>query len=105
MANTYVSKLDQIQSTFSKRKFSLEVPESEFPELIVTVPDKWPYIKLAPWYDVHRGHALHADAMFKRHKKWFIDEPYVLGWNGGDFIENVVEGSPGIFSQTEYRSE
>jgi hypothetical protein len=98
----YVSKIDQIQSTFKKRKFTIEVPESEFPEIIITVPDSWPKILLAPWYDVHRGHALHDDTIFKKHRKWFIDEPYVLGWNGGDFIENVVEGSPGIYSQTEY---
>lgn len=99
---TYQSRLDVIQRTFGKRKFGLVVPESEFPELIVTVPDKWPIVKLAPWYDVHRGHALHAAPLFKRHKQWFIDEPYVLGFNGGDFIENVVEGSPGIYSQTQY---
>lgn len=74
-------------------------PESEFPELIVTVPDSWPHIKLSPWYDVHHGHTLHASPMFKRHREWFLREPHVLGWNGGDFFENVVEGSPGIYSQ------
>lgn len=79
----------------------LAKPDSEFPELIVTVPDRWPHIQLAPWYDVHHGHALHASAMFKRHQHWFLETPYVLGWNGGDFFENVVEGSPGQWSQTE----
>jgi hypothetical protein len=75
-------------------------PESsEFPELIVTVPDAWPHVKLAPWYDVHHGHHLHADAMFKRHRTWFLREPHVLSWNGGDFFENAVIGSPGIWDQ------
>lgn len=82
-----------------KSKVIIEKPSSEFPELLVTVPDSWPYIRLAPWYDVHFGHHLHAKAMFHRHRKWFLSEPYILGWNGGDFFENVVEGSPGIYSQ------
>lgn len=85
----------------AKSKITIVRPESEFPELIVTVPDSWPHIKLAPWYDVHHGHALHASTMFKRHVKWFMEEKYVVGWNGGDFFENVVEGSPGQWSQTE----
>ena len=85
----------------AKQKVSIERPESEFPELIVTVPDSWPIVKLAPWYDVHHGHKLHASTMFKRHVKWFVDDPYTLGFNGGDFFENVLEGSPGIYSQTE----
>ena len=101
----YESRIDEIQRTFKKRKFSLYKPESEFPELIVTVPDSWPYVKLAPWYDVHYGHVLHAKELFDRHRQWFIREPYVLGWNGGDFIENVVEGSPGIYTQKEYPGE
>ena len=83
----------------AKSKIKIYRPESEFPELIVTVPASWPYIKLTPWYDVHRGHALHASPLFKRHREWFLREPYTLGWNGGDFFENVVEGSPGIWSQ------
>jgi hypothetical protein len=83
----------------AKSKIVIARPESEFPELIVTVPDRWPYIRLAPWYDVHHGHQLHASPLFKRHREWFLREPYVLGWNGGDFFENVVEGSPGIYSQ------
>ena len=101
----YESHLDQIQRTFKPRKITLEVPESEFPELIVTVPDSWPHVKLAPWYDVHRGHALHAKKMFKRHMGWFASDPHVLGWNGGDFHENVVIGSPGIWSQITYPGE
>lgn len=83
----------------AKSKIQIYRPESEFPELIVTVPDRWPHIKLVPWYDVHHGHVLHNTAMFKRHREWFLREPYALGWNGGDFFENVVEGSPGIYSQ------
>lgn len=85
----------------AKAKVKIERPESEFPELIVTVPDTWPHIKLAPWYDVHYGHTLHAKSLFKQHVKWFLEEPHVLGWNGGDFFENVIEGSPGQWSQAE----
>jgi hypothetical protein len=83
----------------AKQKVKIERPESEFPELIVTVPDQWPHVKLVPFYDVHHGHALHAASLFKKHRKWFMEEKYAIGWNGGDFFENVVEGSPGIYSQ------
>jgi hypothetical protein len=103
---TYQSRIEQIQLTFKKRQFRVEVPsESEFPELIVTVPDSWPHIKLAPLYDVHRGHALHATRLFNRHLKWIEEEKYVISWNGGDLIENVVEGSPGMWSQRGYPGE
>lgn len=81
------------------KELKIEKPDSEFPELLVTVPDAWPYIRLAPLYDVHKGHHLHAGPLFKRHMHWMEKEPYVLSWNGGDFSENVVEGSPGMYSQ------
>lgn len=88
-----------------KRTVQIERPESEFPELVVTVPDSWPHIKLAPLYDVHIGHALHASRLFKRHMEWLEQEPYALSWNGGDLFENVVEGSPGVWSQKETPNE
>lgn len=77
----------------------IERPKSSYPELIVTVPDDWPYVQLAPLYDVHFGHRLHVSDQFLRHVDWLSDQPYVLGWNGGDLIENAVVGSPGIFDQ------
>lgn len=77
----------------------IERPKSDFPELIVTVPDSWPYVILAPLYDVHHGHELHASKTFIRHLEWIAREPYLLTFNGGDLIENAVLGSPGIFSQ------
>lgn len=95
----YVSRLATLQATFKPREIRIEKPESEFPELFVYVPDAWPYVKLAPLYDVHMGHELHASTTFLRHCQWLIDEPYVLGWNGGDLIENAILGSPGIFNQ------
>jgi hypothetical protein len=101
----FVSRVEEIQKTFGKRKFQLEMPHSDFPELIITVPDSWPYIDLTPWYDVHHGHRLHATKLFKKHVEKFLANPYALGWNGGDFIENSVEGSPGMFSQRTYPGE
>lgn len=101
----FTSRVEEIQKTFGKRQFQLEVPVSDFPELIITVPDRWPHVTLAPWYDVHHGHRLHAAKLFKKHVEWFINEPYTIGWNGGDFIENAVEGSPGMFSQRTYPGE
>lgn len=89
----------------AKQRIVIERPTSEFPELIVTVPNSWPIVKLAPWYDVHHGHKIHAASMFKRHVKWFLSDPHTLGWNGGDFFENVIEGSPGQWSQVEIPDE
>lgn len=98
----YISHLEQLQKQFKPRAFKLERPESEFPELFVTVPDAWPYVKLAPFYDVHWGHVLHDQRLFRRHLTWLIDEKYTLSWNGGDMIENAIIGSPGMFSQRTY---
>lgn len=70
-------------------------PESEFPELIVTVPDAWDSIHLAPLFDVHIGHAEHDAAMFSRHLRWLRETPNVLTFNGGDLIENASKLSVG----------
>lgn len=70
-------------------------PESEFPELDVTVPDSWDSIQLAPLYDVHLGHERHDHQMFLRHLRWIRETPNVLTWNGGDLIENASKHSVG----------
>src|SRR5262249_26549923 len=80
-------------------KVVIERPVSDFPELIVTVPDSWPFVRLAPLYDVHFGNNLHASKQFIKHLEEIAAEPYVLTFNGGDLIENAILGSPGIFSQ------
>ncbi len=74
-------------------------PQSDFPELIVEVPGRWPYVILEPLYDVHHGHNLHASKQFLRDIERLAKQPYTLTWNGGDLIENAILGSPGIFSQ------
>jgi len=84
-----------------RSRVSIDRPKSDFPELIVTVPDSWPYVKIAPLYDVHHGNDLHASKMFIRAMEWMESEPYLLSFNGGDMIENAVLGSPGIFSQNQ----
>lgn len=105
MTTTYVSRIKQIQATFKKRLIAVDTPESEFPELLVTIPDNWPYVDLAPLYDVHIGHKLHAGSLFDRHLDWLAKEKYVLSWNGGDMFENVIDGSPGMFSQRIHPGE
>lgn len=74
-------------------------PESDFPELVVEVPDSWPYIVLEPLYDVHWGHSLHASRQFIKDLERIAQQKYTLTWNGGDLIENSVIGSPGLFDQ------
>lgn len=70
-------------------------PDSQFPELFVTVPDSWESIQLAPLYDVHMGHKQHDKEMFARHLRWIKETPNVLTWNGGDLIENASKLSVG----------
>lgn len=72
-----------------------EVPESEFPEMTVTVPDSWATVQLAPLYDVHLGHGKHDADRFARHLRWIRETPNVLTWNGGDLIENASKLSVG----------
>jgi len=84
-----------IQALRKQSQITRERPESDFPELIVTVPDDWPTIRLAPLYDVHLGHSQHDGAMFKRHLQWIAKTPNVLTWNGGDLIENASKLSVG----------
>ncbi len=65
------------------------------PELLVTVPDAWPSIQLAPLYDVHIGHRNHDAEKFARHLDWIARTPNVITWNGGDLIENSSKYSVG----------
>lgn len=77
-------------------------PVSEFPELIVTVPDDWPVIQLAPLYDVHIGNDGFDVELFNEHRRWIAKSPHVLTWNGGDLIENASKLSvgTGVYHQT-----
>lgn len=79
-----------------------EIPEGEFPEVIVTVPDSWPRIVLAPLFDVHIGADAHDEALFAKHLAWIRRTPYVLTWNGGDLIENASKLSvgAGVYGQS-----
>ena len=77
-------------------------PKSEFPELVVWIPDEYEEILLAPVYDAHIGAAGHDAELFAEHMKWIADTPNVVTWNGGDSIENANKFSPGagVFHQT-----
>lgn len=86
----YETELKRIQKTFKNSKVIIEQPESDFPELDVTVPDSWETVQLAPLYDVHIGNSNHDKALFARHMKWIAETPNVLSWGGGDLIENIT---------------
>src|SRR5689334_2618772 len=87
--------LAQVRAARRPSDVQIEIPESEFPEQIVTVPDSWESIQLAPIYDAHIGHSAHDAVKFARHKQWILDTPNVLTWNGGDMIENSTKFSVG----------
>ncbi len=87
--------IEDVRAHFGKRGHKFTLPQSEFPELIVTVPSSWPHVHLAPLYDVHIGHKKHDAAKFKRHLTWLAETPYVLTFNGGDMIENASKLSVG----------
>lgn len=91
-----IAKLQAMRSKHKKvaRVYRPE-PRTEFPELFVDVPDSWPHVALAPLYDVHLGHSKHLNEMFQRHLAWICRTPYVLTWDGGDFIENSSKLSVG----------
>lgn len=91
----FETAIEKLQKRFKKRPVRIEKPESEFPELIVTVPDSWPKIQLAPLYDVHMGSAEHDSELFQKHMKWLIETPNVLTFDGGDMWENATKYSPG----------
>jgi len=84
-----------IRDAKKSSEITRERPASEFPELIVTVPDAWESVLLAPLYDVHLGHARHDAERFARHMKWMQDTPNVLSWGGGDLIDNSSKLSVG----------
>src|ERR1700756_4611776 len=73
----------------------IDRPRSEFPELIVTVPDSWKEIILAPLYDVHIGNSSHDASLFAKHVRWIAGNPHVLTWNGGDMVEQAPKLSIG----------
>lgn len=86
---------DHLRAQFKEPLFKSTRISGEFPQLIVEVPDSWPHIVLAPLYDVHKGHARHDAILFAKHLTWIKREPYVLTFNGGDYIENASKLSVG----------
>lgn len=92
----------EMEAVRKPREVMIQRPISDFPELIVTVPDSWSSIQFAPLYDVHLGHKNHDAALFTRHVRWLEDTPNVLTANGGDLFENSSKFSVGggVYEQT-----
>src|ERR1035438_7031451 len=92
----FQSEIVKIQNSFKKREVKLRRLEgSAFPQLIVTVPDSWETIQLAPLYDVHIGGGDMDWELFQEHMDWIKKTKNVLTWNGGDLVENANKFSPG----------
>jgi len=92
----FQSTTDRLRKLYKKRQVKIEeIEDTEFPQLVVTVPDSWPNIQLAPMYDVHIGSGEHDAKLFGEHLKWIRDTANVLTWNGGDMVENATKHSPG----------
>src|ERR1041384_3541420 len=87
--------LASLRERFQPLRVSHTRPPTEFPQLVVTAPDEWETILLAPWYDLHIGARNHDGDLLKRHLGWFEQTPNVLGWLGGDQIENASKLSVG----------
>ena len=87
----YLTEIEKIQQMFGKRGFKIQRPETDFPELVVTVPDNWDSIQLAPLYDVHIGSREFDEALFLKHRDWLRKTPNILTWNGGDMFENITD--------------
>jgi hypothetical protein len=96
MEEEFQSEIVKIQNSFKKREVKLRRLEgSAFPQLIVTVPDSWETIQLAPLYDVHIGGGDMDMELFQEHMDWIKKTKNVLTWNGGDLVENANKFSPG----------
>lgn len=91
-ADEFQTELYKIQATFKKREFSIKRIRGEYPQLLITVPDSWPSILLAPWYDVHAGADIFDEKMFLRHRDWMERTPNVISFDGGDLIDNATPG-------------
>lgn len=91
----FKSRIQALQDQFKPREFKLKRPSSEFPELIVEVPDSWDKIQIAPLYDVHIGSGHHDAELFQKHLAWIAKTPTALTFNGGDMVENATKDSPG----------
>jgi len=59
--------LSSLRERFQPRRWSHERPATEFPQLVITAPDEWDTILLAPWYDLHIGAKNHDAELLKRH--------------------------------------
>lgn len=90
-AEEWLGEIDEIQSTFRPREFKRVRPKSEFPELIITIPDSIESPELAPLFDVHCGSDHQDEALLDRHLAWIADTPNVFSWDGGDVTENVTD--------------
>jgi hypothetical protein len=96
ISEEFKSKIQRLQEQFAPRIAKLQpVINSDFPELIVTAPDEWDSIELAPLYDVHKGSGEHDSELFDKHHEWIKKKPNVLWFNGGDMVENANPSSPG----------
>lgn len=91
----FETQLQAIQKKFRKTVVKVEQPVSEFPELVIVVPDSWTQVHLAPLYDVHIGNSQHDAKLFAKHLKWIEETPNILTWNGGDMIENITDSGMG----------
>ncbi len=87
-AEEYLTELEAIQATFQPRAFKRNRPQSEYPELFITVPDELDTIELAPLYDVHIGSREHDEYLLDKHLDWIARTPNVFTWDGGDAFEN-----------------
>jgi hypothetical protein len=76
-----------------ERQFKIDVPNSEYPCVTITVPDTWPCIKIAPLFDVHIGSVEMDGKKFVRDILWLAKEPYALTFNGGDLWDNAIKAS------------
>jgi hypothetical protein len=94
-ASDYLTELEAVQNTFKPRLFTRWKPKSEFPELVITIPDDFEEIVLAPIYDAHLGSNQHDETRLLKDLNWIADTPNVFSWNGGDATENITNSKMG----------
>src|SRR5579863_5849919 len=92
----YLTELEEIQKGFQPRKFTRWRPKSDFPELVISIPDDaGEEIILAPIYDAHMGSMQHDEERLLKDLNWIAETPNVFTFNGGDATENITNPKMG----------
>lgn len=101
----YIDAIDALKPLSKiKRRVKISKPPkrgANIAQLKIEVPKSWPYIVLAPFYDVHIGNETWDEEFTRAAIEWVKNEKYTLSWFGGDILEMSSRHSvgDGVYAQ------